>query len=223
MTRRPITKATETTVLLKSRRRCCICFGLNRDLKLKSGQLAHLNQRHDDNREENLAYLCLDHHDEYDSRTSQRKGLTEAEVRAYRDELYERLAEYLNVPVHFGDLKLPPQDPNAGVWIRTGSGADTAELSLTPIADSMEGLPRYAVTGEALWGAGREHGPNIGDLSFIGVLHNGVIEMRETRWNNEIHTLRMTFSKGRLTVEEENELGVYGMNVSFRGDYDRAR
>ncbi len=223
MTRRPISKATETAVLVKSRRRCCICFGLNRDLKLKSGQLAHLNQRNDDNREDNLAYLCLDHHDEYDSRTSQRKGLTEAEVRAYRDELYERLAEYLNVPVHFGDLKLPPQDPNAGVWIRTGSGADTAELSLTPVADSMEGLPRYAITGEALWGVDREYGPNIGDLSFIGVLHDGVIEMHQTRWDGEVHVVRMTFSEGRSVVEETNELGVYGMNVSFRGDYARVR
>ena len=50
-------------MLLKSRRRCCICFGLNRDLRLKPGQIAHLNQRNDDNREDNLAYLCLEHHD----------------------------------------------------------------------------------------------------------------------------------------------------------------
>lgn len=223
MTRRATSKATETAVLLKSRRRCCICFGLNRDLALKSGQLAHLNQKHDDNRDENLAYLCLEHHDEYDSITRQRKGLTEQEVRAFRNELYERLAEYLNLPVHFGELTIPARDPNAGVWIRTGSGSDTAELSLTPIADSMEGNPRYAVTGLALWGALREFGPNIGSLAFLGTLRDGLIEKRSRRGGSEAHVLRLLFVDGRLSVEEENELGAYGMNVSFRGEYARAR
>lgn len=223
MTRRAISQATETSVLLKSRRRCCICFGLNRDLRLKPGQIAHLNQRSDDNREDNLTYLCLEHHDEYDSTTRQRKGLTEQEVRAFRDELFSRLSEYLSLPVHFGELQIPARDPNAGVWLRINSGSDTAELSLTPIEDSMEGNPRYAVTGLALWGAEREFGPNLGDLAFLGTLHDGQIEHREVRWDDQPHILRMTFSNGGLTVEEENEIGVYGMGVSFRGDYERAR
>lgn len=223
MARRAVSKLTETSVLLKSRRRCCICFALNRDLRLKSGQIAHLNQRSDDNREANLAYLCLTHHDEYDSITRQSKGLTEQEVLVFRDELYDRLAEYLSLPVHFGELHIPARDPNAGVWIRTGSGVDTAELSLTPVEDSMDGSPRYAVTGMALWGSQRECGPNIGDIAFLGTLRDGVIEEREQRWDGEVHVFRMTFSGGRLRVEEENELGVYGMGVSFRGDYERTR
>lgn len=223
MTRRSIPKATKTAVLLKSRRRCCICFGLNRDLGLKPGQIAHLNQRNDDPNEDNLAYLCLEHHDEYDSRTSQRKGLVEAEVRAYRDELYARLAEVLSLPVHFGELRIPPQDPHAGVWIRVGSGTDTAELSLTPIADSPEGDARYAITGEALWGSHREYGPNIGETAFVGALRNGVIEVFEPRRGDEIHMIRLTFDGGVLSVDEDNELGLYGMNVSFRGTYERAR
>lgn len=93
MTRRATPKATETAVLVKSRRRCCLCYGLDRDLGEKPGQIAHLNQRHDDTREDNLAFLCLPHHDAYDSRTSQRKGLTEAEVKTYRDALYAHFAE----------------------------------------------------------------------------------------------------------------------------------
>lgn len=223
MARRAISKTTETAVLLKSRRRCCICFGLNRDLRLKPGQIAHLNQRKDDNREDNLAYLCLEHHDEFDSTTRQRKGLIEAEVREFRSELYERLEEYLRLPVHFGDLEIPARDPNAGVWIRTGSGSDTAELSLTPIADSMEGDPRYAVTGEALWGAERLYGPNLGDIAFVGVLRDGRIEVESPRWDGKAHIMHLIFKGGGLEVEEENEIGVYGMNVSFRGSYERAR
>jgi hypothetical protein len=223
MSRRAISKSTETSVLLRSRRRCCICFGLNRDLRLKPGQIAHLNQKCDDNREDNLAYLCLEHHDEYDSSTRQRKGLTEQEVRAFRDELFARLSEYLSLPVHFGELQIPARDPNAGVWLRINSGADTAELALTPVGDSMEGYPRYAVTGLALWGAQRKFGPNLGDLAFLGTLYDGTIEHRASRLNDEPHILRMTFTNGRLHIDEQNEFGAYGMGVSFRGDYERAR
>jgi hypothetical protein len=78
----------ETSVLTRSRRRCCICFGLNRDTGEKKGQIAHLDQNPGNNNEENLAYLCFDHHDQYDGSTSQSKGLTIGEVKRYRDQLY---------------------------------------------------------------------------------------------------------------------------------------
>ncbi|MGN6370358.1 MAG: hypothetical protein ACTHN5_19050 [Phycisphaerae bacterium] len=41
--------------------------------------------------EENLAFLCYNHHDEYDGRTSTSKGLREGEVRKWRDELYREM------------------------------------------------------------------------------------------------------------------------------------
>jgi hypothetical protein len=46
-----------------------------------------LDQDRGNNALENLAWLCLEHHDAYDSRTSQSKGMTEGELRRYRDEL----------------------------------------------------------------------------------------------------------------------------------------
>lgn len=80
----------ETAVLTKSRRRCCLCVYLDGiDIK-RRGQVAHLNRDRADNRFDNLVWLCLDHHDEYDSRTSQSKGLTTEEVRHYRDLLLKR-------------------------------------------------------------------------------------------------------------------------------------
>lgn len=84
-----VTRAVETTVLSQSRRRCCVCFYLHDINEVKKGQIAHLNKDRSDGDIGNLVYLCLDHHDEYDSRTSQAKGLTEDEVRLYREQLYK--------------------------------------------------------------------------------------------------------------------------------------
>src|SRR4051812_21277272 len=46
-----------------------------------------LNQDRADHRFANLAWLCFDHHDEYDSTTRQSKGSTAREVRTHRDKL----------------------------------------------------------------------------------------------------------------------------------------
>jgi hypothetical protein len=40
------------------------------------------------NHEDNLAYLCLPHHDDYDSNRRQTKNLTERELKTARDRLY---------------------------------------------------------------------------------------------------------------------------------------
>jgi hypothetical protein len=78
-----------------SRRRCCICFALNQDDTEKKGQIAHLDHDASNNSPENLAFLCFDHHDQYDSRPSQAKGLTMEEVKRYRTELLAFIARNL--------------------------------------------------------------------------------------------------------------------------------
>lgn len=80
---------TETEVVKTSRRRCCICFGLNGDYTVKKGQIAHLDGNPRNNHIDNLAFLCLNHHDEFDGKTSQSKNLTIHEVKRYREQLYE--------------------------------------------------------------------------------------------------------------------------------------
>jgi hypothetical protein len=92
MARKPVTPSTETEVLLRSRRRCAIRFGLHRNTAVKSGQIAHLNQDNTNAKFENLVFLCLEHHDEYDGKTRQSKGLTKGEVKRFRDELYAFVA-----------------------------------------------------------------------------------------------------------------------------------
>lgn len=89
MIRAGITKGTEAEVLLKSGRRCCLCYGLHLDFDVKRGQLAHINRDSSNSQMDNLAFLCLEHHDLYDSRTSQSKGFSETELRQYRAMLYE--------------------------------------------------------------------------------------------------------------------------------------
>ena len=79
--------------LVRSRRGCCLCYGLDGDLSEKEGQIAHLDGDRSNNDRDNLAFLCLRHHDRYDSRTSQSKGLTMGEVKRYRTELYELVKE----------------------------------------------------------------------------------------------------------------------------------
>lgn len=79
----------ETSVLDKSRRRCCLCFQLKGDLTEKLGQIAHLDQNASNYAEDNLAWLCWDHHTQYDSTTRQHKNYTIHEVKAARSKLYE--------------------------------------------------------------------------------------------------------------------------------------
>src|SRR5215217_2036278 len=86
-----IPTAVETELLIRSRRKCCLCYALKADEEPKAGQIAHLDHNRENNDLGNLAWLCFDHHDDYDSETSQSKGLTIHEVKAHRRALYERI------------------------------------------------------------------------------------------------------------------------------------
>jgi hypothetical protein len=85
----------ETDVLIKSGRRCALCFGLEGDGRIKQGQIAHLDRNRENNQEDNLAFLCLIHHDQYDTKTSQSKGITQPEVKKYREKLYQSIENEL--------------------------------------------------------------------------------------------------------------------------------
>lgn len=94
MTKRIATpKETETRILVDSGRRCCLCVGLVGDLSEKRGQIVHLDHDPSNTEYDNLAYLCLPHHDQYDSKTSQSKGLTISEAKHYRSLLYSVVVE----------------------------------------------------------------------------------------------------------------------------------
>lgn len=92
-TRQTPSKAVENRVLIASRRRCCLCVYLEDRRDIRPGQIAHLNRDPRDASFENLVWLCLEHHDAFDTRTSQSKGFSPAEVRHYRDRLYRAYAK----------------------------------------------------------------------------------------------------------------------------------
>lgn len=124
MTNRPkIPTAVEAKILLASKRRCCLCFGLHGQLDDKKGQIAHIDEDPWNNDPDNLAFVCFDHHDQYDTSTSQSKGLTAAEVKRYRDQLVATLA---------GGVPPTPDPRAAGVFVAPGAvqvtGANTIHL-----------------------------------------------------------------------------------------------
>lgn len=89
MARKRVPTAVETAVLVRSRRRCALCWGLEHDLRYKTIQIAHIDRDPSNNSESNLVALCQEHHDGYDTKPQQTKRLTPNEVRIYRDELYD--------------------------------------------------------------------------------------------------------------------------------------
>ncbi len=127
-TRKRQSPATEADVLVLSRRRCCICFGLHRDVSIKQGQIAHLDQNPSNAAPDNLAFLCLSHHDQYDSKTSQSKNFTVSEVKLYRHELYEKLLPALEA------RSVPPRDRTRLNPTRYARQPSTAEHDLHTVA-----------------------------------------------------------------------------------------
>jgi hypothetical protein len=70
-------------VLVASRRRCCLCVFLEGRDETRKGQIAHLNRNRTDSRFENLVFLCLDHHSDYDGKNYQSKGYQPGELRDF--------------------------------------------------------------------------------------------------------------------------------------------
>lgn len=93
--RRAIPANTIADITSACRRRCCLCFALDQDDKEKRGQIAHFDRDPSNNAPDNLAFLCLRHHDEYDTRPSQSKGFAIEEAKRYRSELLAYVAQTL--------------------------------------------------------------------------------------------------------------------------------
>ena len=87
--RKRIRSDIEENVLIKSRRRCALCFFYEKKNGVRRGQIAHLDRRRANNVQDNLAWLCWDHHTEYDSKASQHKNYTIGEVKHARRALYK--------------------------------------------------------------------------------------------------------------------------------------
>ena len=58
MVRKAVPSETEKKVLIKSRRRCCICFWLEGIDKVQKGQIAHLDGNNENMADSNLAFCA---------------------------------------------------------------------------------------------------------------------------------------------------------------------
>lgn len=209
MKRLPIPSATEAQVLLASRRRCAICFGLYRDASLKRGQIAHLDRDRTNHASPNLAFLCFDHHDQFDSSTSQSKNLTVAEVRTFRDELLRAIEQAWKAPASFDAKLVSPEIPGRYIW--------SDELATAELQVSMVSPPRARVEGFATWGL-PERGAHTGELSFEADLTAGTLVYAD--WQAQ-YSLLLRFSPGLLIASESGGPGYLGLNVTFGGMYSR--
>lgn len=215
MSRKPLTSTTEAAVLLKSRRRCCICFGLNRDTSLKQGQIAHLDGNSANSTEDNLAFLCFDHHDEYDSTTRQSKNFTPIEVKQFRAELHTAIQLAFGSEVTFGETQ-GAVDLISGHYIRAGD-FESADLKIQRMADG-----RYHVSGSALWGKQRQYGPHTGELDFVAEVDGNTMKYSWASPSGSKYHAVLQFSDGHLTFTETEHVGIFGLNVSFAGEYEKA-
>ena len=215
--RRYISEKKQAKVLVRCRRRCCICFALHRDFSIKRGQIAHLDHDPANNDIDNLAFLCLEHHDEYDSKTRLSKGFTLEEVKRYREELYDFLKFWLKkVPIGEIDTTI---DSVEGMYVRD-EDEKYAELEINLLTPT-----RIRVKGYALWGTSREC-PHIGELDFesdFDFENKSCIYSEKLEGENKLYRIRLTFETFGVVVEEENASGHFGMNVSFTGRYIKVK
>lgn len=211
-TRPKVPEATQASVLLQCRRRCSICYGLNRDNGEKRGQIAHIDRCRTNNSLGNLVFLCLEHHDEYDSSTRLSKGLTQTELRVFRAELIEALDAALRAPISL----VPTASDVPPVW--DGLYRWETEYACAEIRVSAVSQNKYEVHGMAFWGTMREYGPNIGELQASAFLENGLLTIREGDY-----VLALALISGGMVGTESEGIrpGLFGHNVTFAGTFRR--
>lgn len=167
--RRSLSPDDEAKVLEKCRRRCCVCFVLDNDALKKKGQLAHLDHDRSNNAIDNFVYLCLFHHDTYDSKTSQTKNLTEREVRLYQKRLHEAVAQG-EVPPKQGPatLKFPVQQSGPVSINGNNNVVATGNVNYTlNMSRPKRGRGRSAVRPPILPGTVSEDPRMVGYLNYL--------------------------------------------------------
>ena len=87
-TRVPVPEQLQARLKYNCRNRCAICAIMDGDFSEKQGQIAHIDHNHANSLDYgNLVWLCLAHHDKYDSTTSQSKNYRPLEVLMYKKQL----------------------------------------------------------------------------------------------------------------------------------------
>ena len=89
--RRPLDKKVAAELLFKNNHCCCVCRrGVENGARI---QLHHINGDPSDNRPENIAVLCSTCHDRTSDKPFMAKGLLPDEIRMYKKDWEETVAE----------------------------------------------------------------------------------------------------------------------------------
>jgi hypothetical protein len=141
MTRVRTPTAVETEVLVRSRRSCALCFGLNLQTGPVRGQIAHVDRDSSRTGFDDLCWLCLQHHDEYDSKPSQSKGFTPHELRRYRTELYAFLDQVRNQLVAASQPTMSPEAVTVAQFLNAKSQSGRKLDCMTRIDSLKHEIP----------------------------------------------------------------------------------
>lgn len=164
MARKKISAEIAARVLIACRRRCALCFGLEGRAGVRNGQIAHVDRDNQNNKFENLVWLCLRHHEYYDRQPLQSRQVDERELIAHRSELWEYLKA---LPMAWVDADRKPrrQAPQRVLSLdvydrKVGIYRAVYELIRIAVQNATVELPElfafYAATDEALFMFGKD-------------------------------------------------------------------
>jgi hypothetical protein len=139
----PIPEEIQHRILDRSRRRCALCIHFNNDWQQKEGQLAHLDRDPANCAEDNLAFFCLPHHDDYDTNRRQTKSLTIREAKTARNRLYAFIETG-------GNLATAGHQLMRGSALETASDPSTPRPASFPRAQPKDGPARFRAPSKAL-------------------------------------------------------------------------
>jgi len=210
-------------ILIKSKRICAFCFYFSGDSSVKTrGQIAHVDRDSSNAELGNGAYLCKNHHDEYDMISTQSQRLSPAELNEARKQVHEFL-EAGGIPSNQRELARHRNKPN-----RRGVSLAVYERRL-PIYRATIEFVRYVVgdlspeyrqiiqfsrdTEEALFLFDEEIAQYLTELSSRAVRLRAVMKMREAAvtYNREAGNLESWLT-------EETSLATW-----FTAQYDVTR
>lgn len=100
VSRKKLKDTVVTDLFADCRRVCAMCYALANDATPKYGQIAHLDHDRTNDDPDNLAYLCLAHHDEYDTTRRLTRGFTPGEIKRYRALLVQAVKDGLAPKAH---------------------------------------------------------------------------------------------------------------------------
>lgn len=167
--RTPIPVDLSVEVLFASDRTCCVCRERG-----KSTQIHHLDEDPTNHVFDNLALVCLQCHDETQTRGGFGKHLTEPVVRRYRDEWLERVRYRRDTADQLAVSKMTTKPLKSG----TAIAGTELKLNLYDYLDSLPKLRRELLDrAQPEWDSGVTAQMNQANYDYIDALQGVLVQL----------------------------------------------